>query len=59
MNNRADLFEAQPKNLLAQLPASASIIDTGNYYPPRDGRISEIDEGLVESEWTSRNLGHQ
>ena len=46
-----------PKNFLTELPASAPIIDTGNYYPPRDGRIREIDAGLVESEWTSRNLG--
>ena len=47
-----------PNGLLTHLPATAPIIDTGNYYPPRDGRIREIDEGLVESEWTSRNLGH-
>ncbi len=47
-----------PNNLLAHLPITTPIIDTGNYYPPRDGRIREIDEGLVESEWTSRNLGH-
>ena len=46
-----------PKDLLAQLPATSPIIDTGNYYPPRDGQIPEIDAGLVESEWTSRNLG--
>ncbi len=39
------------------LPATAPIIDTGNYYPPRDGHIREIDAGMVESEWTSRNLG--
>jgi predicted dinucleotide-binding enzyme len=46
-----------PKDLLAHLPATAPIIDTGNYYPPRDGQIREIDAGLVESEWTSRILG--
>ena len=48
-----------PKDLLAQLPATAPIIDTGNYYPPRDGHIGEIDAGMVESEWTSRNLDAQ
>ncbi len=46
-----------PRDLLAHLPATAPIIDTGNYYPPRDGRIREIDDGLTESEWTSRILG--
>jgi predicted dinucleotide-binding enzyme len=28
-----------PKDLLAHLPATAPIIDTGNYYPARDGQI--------------------
>jgi len=46
-----------PKGLLAQLPAGSPIIDTGNYYPLRDGRIREIDEGMIESEWTGRVLG--
>ena len=47
-----------PKNLLAHLAASLPVIDTGNYYPLRDGRIQAIDEGMVESEWTGRALGH-
>lgn len=46
-----------PKDLLANLPASSPIIDTGNYYPLRDGTIAAIAEGMVESEWTSRILG--
>ena len=46
-----------PKNLLARLPATTPIIDTGNYYPPRDGHIPQIDAGTVESEWTSQILG--
>jgi hypothetical protein len=25
---------------------SAVVVDTGNYYPSRDGRIAEIDGGL-------------
>src|ERR1700733_6991146 len=37
-----------PANLLFDLPASSPIVDTGNYYPLRDGIISEIDEGMVE-----------
>jgi 8-hydroxy-5-deazaflavin:NADPH oxidoreductase len=46
-----------PKELLARLPATSPIIDTGNYYPIRDGRIREIDAGTVESEWTTSILG--
>jgi predicted dinucleotide-binding enzyme len=46
-----------PKNLLSDLPASSPIIDTGNYYPLRDGAIAEIDGGMIESEWTSLALG--
>jgi 8-hydroxy-5-deazaflavin:NADPH oxidoreductase len=46
-----------PKDLLSDLPSSSPIIDTGNYYPLRDGEISEIKDGMVESEWTSRMLG--
>ncbi|MFF5705087.1 NADPH-dependent F420 reductase [Streptomyces sp. NPDC012794] len=36
------------------------VIDTGNYYPrQRDGRIAAVeDEGLTESRWTERRLGH-
>jgi predicted dinucleotide-binding enzyme len=47
-----------PKDLLRELPARSPIIDTGNYYPLRDGVIPQIEEGMVESEWTSRMLGH-
>ncbi len=46
-----------PKGLLAHLPATAPLVDTGNYYPPRDGHIGEIDAGMVESVWTSQVLG--
>jgi predicted dinucleotide-binding enzyme len=44
-----------PRDLLAA--TSAVVIDTGNYYPARDGRITEIDDGLTESEWVSKILG--
>lgn len=46
-----------PQDLLANLPPESPIIDTGNYYPLRDGRISDIDRGLAESAWTSGHLG--
>jgi hypothetical protein len=39
-----------PKDLLSDLPSSSLIIDTGNYYPLRDGVIPEIKAGMVESE---------
>jgi 8-hydroxy-5-deazaflavin:NADPH oxidoreductase len=46
-----------PKDLLCRLPAASPIIDTGNYYPLRDGPITQIDRGMIESEWTSAVLG--
>ena len=33
------------------------MVDTGNYYPSRDGRIDAIEEGQVESAWVSEQLG--
>jgi predicted dinucleotide-binding enzyme len=44
-----------PRGLLAG--SSAVIVDTGNYYPSRDGRINAIDEGLTDSEWVAQVLG--
>ena len=46
-----------PKDLLRDLPSTSPIIDTGNYYPLRDGTIPEIERGMIESEWTSHVLG--
>lgn len=46
-----------PQNLLANLPATSPVIDTGNYYPLRDGRIAELDAGMPQAEWTSKILG--
>ncbi len=48
-----------PSGLLDGAADRVTVIDTGNYYPQRDGRIAGIeDEGLTESRWTARNLGH-
>ncbi|MCW8379328.1 NADPH-dependent F420 reductase [Streptomyces justiciae] len=49
-----------PKGVLDDAADGVAVIDTGNYYPKqRDGRIAEIeDEGLTESRWTERHLGH-
>jgi predicted dinucleotide-binding enzyme len=42
---------------LANLPASAVLIDTSNYYPFRDVRVPALDQGAVESLWVSDLLG--
>ncbi len=35
----------------------APIVDTGNYYPGRDGKIEAIEDGTPESVWVSEQLG--
>jgi predicted dinucleotide-binding enzyme len=48
-----------PTGLFDEAVEGVAVIDTGNYYPRRDGKIAEIeDEGLTESRWTERQLGH-
>ncbi|MBC7271572.1 MAG: NAD(P)-binding domain-containing protein [Streptomyces sp.] len=49
-----------PAGLLKDAAEGVAVIDTGNYYPQqRDGRIAGIeDEGLTESQWTERQIGH-
>ncbi len=46
-----------PKDLFAGASDDDVVVDTGNYYPSRDGRITEIEGGLTESEWVARVLG--
>jgi len=46
-----------PDDLFADTPQNAVIVDTGNYYPRRDGQISEIESGVTESRWDSSQLG--
>lgn len=49
---------ALPRDLFDSLPQDVPVIDTGNYYPGmRDPQIPELDEGLVESVWVSRQIG--
>ena len=43
--------------LLATVPEDTVVIDTSNYYPMRDDKIAEIEEGKVESVWVSEQLG--
>lgn len=47
-----------PADLFARAPDDLVIIDTSNYYPDvRDARIAEIDDGMPESVWISKQLG--
>jgi hypothetical protein len=53
-----------PQHAVARLPrglfdaaGDAVIVDTGNYYPGRDGRIADIDGGMTESGWVARQIG--
>lgn len=46
-----------PRDLFKDVPASVVVIDTGNYYPLRDGRIDAIEEGMPESQWVAQQLG--
>ena len=44
-----------PRGLFAE--SRAVVVDTGNYYPARDGRIDAIDKGMTDSEWVKQVLG--
>ena len=46
-----------PRNLFASVPEDVVVVDTGNYYPARDGRIDAIEDGQVESAWVAEHLG--
>src|SRR5687768_9460502 len=42
-----------PSDLFADVPNDVVVIDTGNYYPARDGRILPIEQGQPESAWVA------
>jgi predicted dinucleotide-binding enzyme len=54
-----------PEKGISRLPAGlfdgvaddVVVVDTGNYYPQRDGRIDAIEKGITESRWVSQQLG--
>ncbi len=46
-----------PEDLFADVPADVVVIDTGNYYPSRDGSIPAIEEGQPDSAWVAEQLG--
>ncbi|WP_368650697.1 NADPH-dependent F420 reductase [Bacillus inaquosorum] len=45
------------RNIIDQVGEEVIIVDTSNYYPFRDDKIEEIENGMVESVWVSNQLG--
>lgn len=45
-----------PRNLFNNISTNTIIIDTCNYYPIRDGKIKDIEDGMPESMWVSNHL---
>ena len=46
-----------PKDLFAGVPDDVVVVDTGNYYPARDGSIPAIEQGQPESAWVAAQIG--
>jgi len=46
-----------PASLFAGVPPQVIVVDTGNYYPARDGSIPAIEQGQPESAWVSDRIG--
>jgi 8-hydroxy-5-deazaflavin:NADPH oxidoreductase len=46
-----------PRDLFGDTPSNVVVVDTGNYYPQRDGQIADIESGTTESRWVSKQLG--
>jgi predicted dinucleotide-binding enzyme len=47
-----------PAQLFNAVHVDVTVIDTSNYYPDmRDPRIADIDAGMTESVWVSRQIG--
>ena len=46
-----------PDDLFTAVPSDVVVIDTGNYYESRDGRIAAIEDGQVESAWVAEQVG--
>src|SRR5258706_917172 len=46
-----------PEGLLKKAKSETIVVDVGNYYPFRDGRIDELENGLTESVWVERQIG--
>jgi predicted dinucleotide-binding enzyme len=46
-----------PKDLFDHAAEGVAVIDTGNYYLQRDGRIDAIENGQTDSAWVAEQLG--
>jgi len=53
------LVEVQnlPKDVFEKCSERCIFVDTCNYFPSRDGKIKELDEGMPESLWVSKQIG--
>lgn len=49
-------IENLPVTLFENSAEQLVIVDTGNYYPGRDGRIEELENGLAESQWVANHV---
>ena len=46
-----------PKGLFQSADPRTVVVDTGNYYPQRDGHIDAIEKGTPSSRWVADQLG--
>jgi predicted dinucleotide-binding enzyme len=46
-----------PKGLFSVAGPRPVVVDTGNYYPQRDGRIEAIEKGKASSRWVAEQIG--
>lgn len=44
------------KPIIDALPDNVIVVDTGNYYPLRDGAIKAIEQGMPDTVWTAQQL---
>jgi 8-hydroxy-5-deazaflavin:NADPH oxidoreductase len=44
-------------SVFSNVPADVAVIDTSNYYPLRDGAITEVDNRELDSVWVSEQIG--
>ena len=62
INERNDFLQRKflqnlPKELFSGVPDDVVVVDTGNYYPQRDGRLAAIEDGMTEGRWVATQLG--
>lgn len=46
-----------PRDLFQGVADDVVVVETGNYYPQRDGRLDAIESGTTESRWVAQQLG--